>query len=180
MATWILSGKLFGVATLVGFGEKRCRKNLPLYALLMSSDIDLKQLEDVLEGLNYTVFFHVYESSLGSDSDTVEIISSCLPDATVGNVVLSDPDTVLREFERDVQYRGDTSHGPEPGTIDSPKFRSIFSAVRSRFHDSCTSADTVHAFWLREGHPAYPVFWDFAYLLRFGDRSEIWIGSSSD
>lgn len=146
----------------------------------MSSDIDLKQLEDVLEGLNYTVFFHVYESSLGSDSDTVEIISSCLPDATVGNVVLSDPDTVLREFERDVQYRGDTSHGPEPGTIDSPKFRSIFSAVRSRFHDSCTSADTVHAFWLREGHPAYPVFWDFAYLLRFGDRSEIWIGSSSD
>ena len=23
-------GKLFGVATLVGFGEKRCRKNLPL------------------------------------------------------------------------------------------------------------------------------------------------------
>ena len=26
-------GKLFGVAMLVGFGEKRCRKNLPLYAL---------------------------------------------------------------------------------------------------------------------------------------------------
>ena len=30
LATWILFGKLFGVATLVGFGEKRCRKNLPL------------------------------------------------------------------------------------------------------------------------------------------------------
>ena len=27
-------GKLFGVATLVGFGEKRCRKNLPLCVLL--------------------------------------------------------------------------------------------------------------------------------------------------
>ena len=25
-------GKLFGIATLVGFGEKRCRKNLPLCA----------------------------------------------------------------------------------------------------------------------------------------------------
>ena len=33
LATWFLFGKLFGVATLVGFGEKRCRKNLPLYAL---------------------------------------------------------------------------------------------------------------------------------------------------
>ena len=31
-ATRILFSKLFGVATLVGFGEKRCRKNLPLCA----------------------------------------------------------------------------------------------------------------------------------------------------
>ena len=30
LATWFLFGKLIGVATLVGFGEKRCRKNLPL------------------------------------------------------------------------------------------------------------------------------------------------------
>ena len=30
LATWFLFGKLFGVAMLVGFGEKRCRKNLPL------------------------------------------------------------------------------------------------------------------------------------------------------
>ena len=30
LATWLLFGKLFGVAMLVGFGEKRCRKNLPL------------------------------------------------------------------------------------------------------------------------------------------------------
>ena len=30
LATWFLFGKLFGVATFVGFDEKRCRKNLPL------------------------------------------------------------------------------------------------------------------------------------------------------
>ena len=30
LAAWFLFGKLFGVAMLVGFGEKRCRKNLPL------------------------------------------------------------------------------------------------------------------------------------------------------
>ena len=32
-ATWVLFGKLFDVAMLVGFGEKRCRKNLPLHDL---------------------------------------------------------------------------------------------------------------------------------------------------
>ena len=31
LATSFLFGKLTGVATLVGFGEKRCRKNLPLW-----------------------------------------------------------------------------------------------------------------------------------------------------
>ena len=30
LATQLLFGKLFGVATLVGFGEKRCRKIFPL------------------------------------------------------------------------------------------------------------------------------------------------------
>ena len=30
MATGLFFGKLFGVATLVGLGEKRCRKTLPL------------------------------------------------------------------------------------------------------------------------------------------------------
>ena len=36
MATWILFGKLFGVTTLVGFGKKRCRKDLPLSAPSMT------------------------------------------------------------------------------------------------------------------------------------------------
>ena len=30
LATWFLLGKLIGVTALVDFGEKRCRKNLPL------------------------------------------------------------------------------------------------------------------------------------------------------
>ena len=32
LATPFLFGKLFGIAMTFGFGEKRCRKNLPLYA----------------------------------------------------------------------------------------------------------------------------------------------------
>ena len=30
LATWILFGKLIGVATFAGFGKKRCRKHLPM------------------------------------------------------------------------------------------------------------------------------------------------------
>ena len=35
LATWFLFGKLIGVATFVSFGEKRCRKNLPLRDLVI-------------------------------------------------------------------------------------------------------------------------------------------------
>ena len=38
LATLVHFGKLIGVATLVGFGEKRCRKNLPLCDLSESLD----------------------------------------------------------------------------------------------------------------------------------------------
>ena len=41
MATWFLFGKLFGVATLAGFGEKRCRKTLRLNGQTESLMADL-------------------------------------------------------------------------------------------------------------------------------------------
>ena len=34
LATWFIFGKLVNVATLFDFGEKRCRKNLPLFGHL--------------------------------------------------------------------------------------------------------------------------------------------------
>ena len=44
LAAWILFGKLIGVATLVGFGEKRCRENLPLGVNLHSKHDHRKPL----------------------------------------------------------------------------------------------------------------------------------------
>ena len=41
LATWQSFGKLFCVVTLLGFGEKRCRKNLPLYAPRFSMNGEL-------------------------------------------------------------------------------------------------------------------------------------------
>jgi hypothetical protein len=38
----------------------------------------------------------------------------------------------------------------------------------------------VWSFWLEEGHPFYPVQWDFAYVLAGHNGAEVFIGSSSD
>ena len=56
MATWILFGKLIGVATLVGFGEKLCRKNLPLSAY--PTPMDFLNKGDIIncDGRTYRVW----------------------------------------------------------------------------------------------------------------------------
>ena len=63
LATWFLFGKLFGVAALFDFGEKRCRKNLPLCAAsflmnrreIVSTAMDtaISQLDAILNPLGF-------------------------------------------------------------------------------------------------------------------------------
>jgi hypothetical protein len=38
----------------------------------------------------------------------------------------------------------------------------------------------VVAFRLKEGHPFYPVFWDFAFLIEIDQESILLMASSSD
>jgi hypothetical protein len=41
-------------------------------------------------------------------------------------------------------------------------------------------AKMVKRFWFAAGHPAYPVFWDFAYAIFGSEMTTIVVGSSSD
>jgi len=43
-----------------------------------------------------------------------------------------------------------------------------------------SDATTIKRFWLKQGHPAYPVFWDFAFVVIGTQQVELFIGSSSD
>ena len=62
LATWFLFGKLIGVAMLVCFGEKRCRKNLPLCAT--SQPKPLFQMSSLQLGSDRSL--PVHEASLES------------------------------------------------------------------------------------------------------------------
>ena len=45
---------------------------------------------------------------------------------------------------------------------------------------SVVGATVIERFWLKEGHPAYPVFWDFAFVIAGPHETKVFIGSSSD
>ena len=42
------------------------------------------------------------------------------------------------------------------------------------------AAERVALFWLKNGHPAYPVFWDFAFAAYTDEGVHVLMGSSSD
>jgi hypothetical protein len=141
----------------------------------------LRQIEDILEGYNYTVFLRTYAVTHPADVDTVTIITSALGSGVViGNIVSETRDELLAEVESSITHAGDDAYGPKPERLASPELAELLRQVRSQVTSLCDSTSGLFTFWLKDGHPAYPVYWDFAFLFRGTSESTVFIGSSSD
>jgi hypothetical protein len=75
-----------------------------------------------------------------------------------------------------VLYEGDAG----PMGLESKKVEvlALISNVLSQI--GLETADLVVEFSLKQGHPAYPVFWEFAYDIHSNGQRWVFIGSSSD
>lgn len=74
-------------------------------------------------------------------------------------------------------HAGDEAYGPLPSVLASEKFRELLASVLAHIEQSASSATLIEQFWLKEGHPAYPVFWDFAFVIASPLGVELFIGS---
>jgi hypothetical protein len=50
----------------------------------------------------------------------------------------------------------------------------------AQLNDFLRGVCRLTSFWLKEGHPFYPVFWDFAYVIEKDGDAFVFIGASSD
>ena len=139
---------------------------------------ELKRIGHLLYGINYEVWLNLYgpldpELSLG---DTLKIAVS--KEAQLSGVVLSSPQDAKIEIIDMILYEGGVGHGPDK--LDE-KREEIMSLINKTFAIiNIDKADLVAEFGFREGHPAYPVFWDFAYDIHSNGKRWIFVGSSSD
>lgn len=102
------------------------------------------------------------------------------PSAVVtGSVPVTGPE-IIAEVERSLRYAGDEGSGPEPAVLRARRFDELVPAVLSELERAAAGASLLAEFRLREGHPAYPVFWDFAYVIAGPAGGMVFIGSSSD
>lgn len=77
-------------------------------------------------------------------------------------------------------YQGDDGSHPGRDYLASMTFKQDADFVMAQLEGLVSGASLLTLFWLKEGHPFYPVFWDFAFMIERGDDAFVLIGSSSD
>lgn len=132
-------------------------------------------------GWNYSVFLRLYEAPLPRHVNKEAIIQALLgPEATLYEIEGVNASSVWPAIEACLLYAGDEGAGPAASALNSAKMSELMKTLEYEVRILTDTAITIDSFWLKEGHPAYPVFWDFAFLFSGAASASILIGSSSD
>ncbi len=139
---------------------------------------EFKRIEHLLYGINYEVWFNLYgpaEPDVGLSDALKSLISK---DCEISGVVPSSPEEAASGIMDMVLYQGDTGSGPLELESKKAELSELMEKVLSSIE--LEEADMVVEFGFKNGHPAYPVFWDFAYDIHSKGQRWILVGSSSD
>lgn len=130
---------------------------------------------------NYSVFLRSYRTTFKASHSSGEVIRSALGVAArLGGIFDVTAQEALAEIKDSLSYAGDCAAGPDPEAIQSARFTELLATVLAEVSSTASKAIQIEQFWLEEGHPAYPVFWDFAFLFKTEHEAVVLIGSSSD
>ncbi len=132
---------------------------------------------------NYTVFLDFLELEYRLNALPSEYISAAFgKEAAIAKLKIVDAKSVLINLENCLSYTGGglSDHGPSPATLASNEFKLCLQQLSQATTILANNSIELWQFQLGEGHPAYPVFWDFAYLFISKSGAKILIGSSSD
>lgn len=147
----------------------------------MNRNDTLRKLSKMLYGRNYAVSLRLFPLSHIPNGDVAQYVAIALGSgAIVGGVQTVAANEMLENIEVSIRHQGDESYGPKQAVLTSEAFEEHLGSLISHLVEATAKATDLQAFWLKEGHPDYPVFWDFAYLIDSPSGSEIFIGSSSD
>ena len=131
--------------------------------------------------LNYCASFKLVKCDGMAGQALQEILASALGEGVViGGANAVGAADVLDAFRDALAYQGDTGSHPGQDYLTSEGFKRDESIVLAQVGALLEGASHILSFWLKEGHPFYPVFWDFAFSIEKGTDAFVFIGSSSD
>lgn len=144
-------------------------------------DAMLSELRSLLAGCNYVVHLGIFLAPPMRDAAVEQYIVAALgPKAVVGASFPVTAGELVAKVEECLCYAGHLGVGPKPSVLRSRRFKQVLGRVREYLRRSAAEASVVAEFGLKEGHPFYPVMWDFAFVFVKPKGAEVFIGSSSD
>ena len=133
------------------------------------------------DGTNYTVFLRLYQGQLPSGLTFAQAVKAILgPGCVISDdhdVDASQVEAILRD---NLACTGSVGAGPGTATLASPTLQELLDAIVLDCRDACARSDVARAFLIVEGHPAYPVFWDFNLFFGSIDGYMLLVGAASD
>ena len=133
------------------------------------------------DSLNYGVRIRLFTSSRMAGRSVSDTVSTALGTAViVGGTSSTDRAEVVQAIKDGLEYAGDEGSFPNRAFLASDEFQKKKAEVLSFVDGLVADADQLISFWLKKGHPFYPVFWDFAFVIEKGADSFVLVGSSSD
>ena len=79
-----------------------------------------------------------------------------------------------------IDWKGDEAVYPNRKYHATANYSDDVAAVFSKLGNLFEGASGIKSFDIAEGHPFYPVFWEFAYLIKVPEKAYALIGSCSD
>ncbi len=98
----------------------------------------------------------------------------------VGGIKKSGISELLKVVQECFVFTGDEGAHPNKEYLFSREFKLETSRVLEQIKLLFSDSSEIFTFYLKSGHPFYPVFWDYAFLVRNKHSDFILIGSSSD
>lgn len=133
------------------------------------------------DSTNYSVFLRAYSSAAAGTSEVSDIVNRLIgADVIVGDIHDSDVTETTEALRQCLGYVGDESDGPGTRTLGSAEFSNLLKNILDGVVQLSETSYGLKSFRFEKGHPAYPVFWDFAFLFLGNDEHVLLVGSSSD
>jgi hypothetical protein len=132
-------------------------------------------------GWNYTVFLSAF-TTLSQPAEPFEqtIRRAVGPQAVAVELQPISTTEMVDKIDASLRYAGDSGAGPEPRAVQSEEFKALLARLLAQVRHEAMTATVLQRFRFRDGHPAYPVFWDFAFLMAGPKKSVVLVGSGSD
>jgi hypothetical protein len=143
----------------------------------------LSAIEDALnsDGINYSVFLRAYAVPVDAKRSSEDCVRRALGERTIpANFQRIGSAEIIQDVRSALRFAGDAGAGPSPRTVGSNELAERLNELSNELKHMAANASCTERFEMLDGHPAYPVFWEFSYLFRFDSEAVVLIGAASD